>query len=175
MASIVIYFSKAGSNWVKDDVGHLDIGNTELLAKYIQKKIGSDIFKIEQTTQYPDDYYKTTEIAKEELKNNFRPKLINCPDSLEKYDKIYLGHPIWWSTFPTAVFAFLEKYNLDNKTIIPFCTHEGSGVANSDKNLKNICKNSNIKEYFETRGYKCQDIANDNKLKSEVDKWLASC
>ena len=172
MTSIVIYFSRAGSNWVKDGVGHLDVGNTELLAKYIQKKTGSDIFKIETTKQYPDDYYQATEVAKEELQNGFRPKLIKYPDNLEKYDKIYLGHPIWWSTFPTAVFTLLEKCNLDGKMIIPFCTHEGSGIANSDRDLKQICGNSKIKSYFEIRGYMCQEIDTNANLQNKINAWI---
>ena len=74
MTSIVIYFSRAGSNWVKDGVGHLDVGNTELLAKYIQKKTGCDIFKIETTKQYPDDYYQATEVAKGNFDDSFGTK-----------------------------------------------------------------------------------------------------
>ncbi len=172
MTSIVIYFSRAGSNWVKDGVGHLDVGNTKLLAKYIQKKTGCDIFKIETTKQYPDDYYQATEVAKEELQNGFRPKLIKYPDNLEKYDKIYLGHPIWWSTFPTAVFTLLENCNLDGKMIIPFCTHEGSRIANSDRDLRQICGNAKIKSYFETRGYMCQEIDTNANLQNKINTWI---
>ena len=80
MTSIVIYFSRAGSNWVKDGVGHLDVGNTELLAKYIQKKTDCDIFKIETTKQYPDDYYQATEVAKEELQNALKKLFYSIGD-----------------------------------------------------------------------------------------------
>ena len=171
MSNIVIYFSRAGSNWVEDGVKNIDIGNCKLLAKYIQKKIGSDIFEIKSKKVYTNEYYKATEEAKQELNNNERPELIEYPN-LDKYDTIYLVYPIWWSTCPMAVFSLLEKEDFTNKTIIPFCTHEGSGIANSVNDIKKYSKCLNVKDAFETRGYKCQNINNDENLKQAINKFI---
>lgn len=172
MNAIVVYFSRAGSNWVEDDVKELSIGNNEILAKYVQKKTGADIFKIETKRQYTDEYYKATEEAKEELKQNARPELVDYPENLDKYDKIYLVYPIWWSTCPMAIFTFLEKYNLDGKTIIPLCSHEGSGVANSVEDIKKSAKNAVVKNAYQTRGYRCQNLENDREMQDEIDNFL---
>ena len=46
---------------------------------------------------------------------------------MASYEVIFLGHPNWWGTMPMPVFTFLEEYDVSGKTIVPFCTHEGSG------------------------------------------------
>ena len=172
MSAIVVYFSRAGSNWVKDGVKELSVGNNEILAKYVQKQIGADIFKIETKRQYTNEYYKATEEAKEELKQNARPELVEYPENLDKYNTIYLVYPIWWSTCPMAVLTFLEKYNLEGKTIVPLCSHEESGVANSVEDIKKSAKGAIVKEAYETRGYRCQNLENDKEIQDEIDKFL---
>lgn len=171
MKSIIVYFSRAGSNWVNDKVDNIKTGNTKLLSQYIQKRIGGDLFEIKTKKQYTDEYYKATEEAKDELNSVFFPELIEYPD-IRGYDTIYIGHPIWWDTFPMAVAEFLRKNNFSGKKIIPFCTHEGSGVANSEKDISRYTSNSNICSYFEIRGYKCQNIIEDKKTQKEIDDWL---
>ena len=172
MSSIVVYFSRNGSNWVDDKVDNLEVGNCEILAKYIQKQINADIFKIETKKQYTNEYYKATEEAKEELQNNARPELLSYPENFEKYNTIYLIYPIWWGTCPMAVFSFLEKYDFSNKTIFPFCTHEGSGISNSVSDIKKYAQNAKIKNAFEVRGYKCQNLDKDVNLQAQIKDFL---
>ena len=171
MTNAVVYFSRAGSNWVNDNVTNIEIGNTKLLAEYIQKKIGGDLFEIKTKKTYTDEYYKATEEAKEELNSNFFPELLEYPD-LNKYDAIYIGHPIWWGTFPMAIAECLRKNNFSGKKIIPFCTHEGSGIANSANDMRTYVPQGDIVNYFEIRGYRCQKIEEDKEIQEEIDKWL---
>ena len=142
-----------------------------MLAKHIQKKIGSDIFKIETDKIYPNEYYACTDEAKNEVKNNIFPDVLNMPNNFDKYDTIYIGHPVWWDNIPNVVIGFLKKYNWKDKTIYQFCTHEGSGMANGNETLKNICKDTIIKPYFEVRGYMCQDIQK-YEVDKQIDDWL---
>ena len=172
MNAIVVYFSRAGSNWVEDNVANLKVGNNEIVANYIHSKVGGDLFKIETSRKYTDEYYKATEEAKEEKNNQERPEVLNLPENLDKYDTIYLCYPIWWGTCPMAVFTFLEHYDFASKTIIPFCSHEGSGKSESVDDIKKTCPNAIIKDYFETRGYKCQTLIKDNVLQNEINNWL---
>lgn len=172
MNSIVVYFSRAGSNWVNDKVANLDIGNGEFIAKYVQKITKSDIFRIKTKHEYTNDYNTATREAKAELEENARPELIEYPENLSKYDTIYLIYPIWWDTCPMAVMTFLEHYDLTNKTIIPLCSHEGSGIANSVKDIKKHTK-AFVKEAYDTRGYKCQNLDKDTKMQTEINNFLA--
>lgn len=171
MSSLIIYFSRSGSNWVEDGVKNIEIGNTELLAEFIQQNTNGDIFKIETDKKYPDNYYDCVKEAENEIQNNIFPKALKYPENIDKYDTIYIGHPIWHDNLPNVVIGFLNNIDLTGKTIIPFCTHEGSGIAKSSNTLKEIYNNSNIKPYFEIRGYMCQNLKYGN-VKNKVENWL---
>lgn len=150
--SLIIYFSRNGNNYTNNGIRNLNIGNTEVVANYIHELTGADMFKIEPKKIYPNDYHECCIVAKEELNNNARPELVNYLDNLNEYDIIYLGYPNWWGTCPMCIFTFLEKYDFSGKTIYPFCTHEGSKMGNSENDIKNICKNSNIKNGLQVQG-----------------------
>ena len=62
--------------------------------------------------------------------------MLNLPDDLDAYDEIYLGYPNYWGTMPMAVYTFLENYDLSGKTIHPFCTHEGSGLSRTERDIQ---------------------------------------
>ena len=133
---LVAYFSRNGENYTRNGIENLSVGNTEVVAKKIAEFIGADLFKIETVSEYPFDYYETTHVAQEELRNNSRPELKKYLTDIRNYDTIYLGYPNWWGTMPMAVFTFLESIDLAGKVIIPFCTHEGSGMGHSEEDLK---------------------------------------
>lgn len=95
-------------------------GNTEKMAKVIQEQTKGDLFEIKPASPYPDDYEECTEVAKAEKENNERPEVAGMPDSLKKYEKIYIGYPIWWHTAPMVIGTFLENYDLSGIDIYPF-------------------------------------------------------
>lgn len=130
--SLVVYYSYTG--------------NTKTIAKLIQQKINSDIFEITIDYKYPEEYRPMTEQAKEELKNNFLPKLTSKIDNIDQYDVIFLGSPNWWGTVTPAVRSFLANYNLNSKKIVPFITHGGGGVQNTIKDIKELCKDCIVEE-----------------------------
>lgn len=152
MKSIVIYFSRPGNNYVNGDIVNLKVGNTKVLAEKIVKATGCDEFEIVPVTAYSADYTKCTEEAKAELSKNARPAYKGDID-LTKYDTIYLGYPIWWGTFPMCVFTFIEKHNgFADKTILPFATHEGSGLGSSVSDLKRLCPKAMVKHGVSIKG-----------------------
>lgn len=141
---LIAYYSRKGQNYVNGSIKNLAKGNTEIVAEFIQKSVGGKLFEIETVKNYPVDYTECTEVAKIEIQKNFRPELKNYLPSIDEYEKIFLGYPIWWSIPPMAVATFLEKYNFDGKKIFPFATHEGSGLGGSVNYLKKICPNAEI-------------------------------
>jgi flavodoxin len=142
--SLIAYFSRKGNNYVADSIVNLPIGNTEVIAKKIQKLTGSDIFQIRTVKSYPEDYTETTNVAREEQRENARPELTEIVDNMDSYNVIYIGYPNWYGTMPMAVFSFLESYDFSGKTIIPFCTHEGSGMGSSERDIKRLCPNAKV-------------------------------
>ena len=149
---LIAYYSRKGNNYVGGKIVNLTIGNTEVVAKKIKGFIGGDLFEINTIKPYPVDYTETTEVAKAELRKNARPELTDAVKNMDDYDVIYLGYPNWWGTFPMAVFTFLESYDFSGKTIIPFCTHEGSGIGSSERDIKKLCPNTKVLPGIVIRG-----------------------
>jgi flavodoxin len=165
---LIAYYSRKGQNYVNGKIVNLQKGNTEVIANKIKGFINGDLFEINTVKTYPLDYNETTIVAREELRKNARPELTAKVKDMENYDVIYLGYPNWWNTFPMAVFTFLESYNFTDKTIIPFCTHEGSGIGNSERDVKRLCPNATIMESIAIRGSSVESA--DNMVQS----WLKS-
>jgi flavodoxin len=141
---LIAYYSRKGGNYLNGSIVNLTVGNTEVIANKIQELTGSDLFEIDTVKPYPKDYTETTKVARAELKGNARPELSKTVVNMDSYDVIYLGYPNWWRTFPMAVFTFLEEYDFTGKTILPFCTHEGSSLGSSERDIKKLCPNSTV-------------------------------
>ncbi len=155
--SLIAYYSRKGDNYVGGNIVNLPIGNTEVIAKKIQNVTSSDLFQIETVKAYPTDYTETTNIAKIEYRENARPELVSALADFESYDVIYLGYPNWWGTMPMAVFTFLESYDFSGKTIIPFCTHEGSEMGNSERDIIRLSPGANVLPGLSIVGSRVQD------------------
>ena len=163
---LVAYFSRSGNNYAGGRIVNLPVGNTEVAAKMIQEVTGGDLFHIEAVNAYPEDYTKTTEVAQRELRANARPKLTGHLENIDSFNVIFLGYPNWWGTVPMPVATFLEEYDFSGKTIVPFCTHEGSGLGRSVTDIGRVCPRSTILEGLAVRG---GDVRN---AKDDVSEWL---
>ena len=104
-------------------------GNTKYAAAQIQKATGGTLFEIKPARPYPAEYRECTVQAKKEIQEGFRPELASRVEDIGKYDVIFIGSPNWWSTIAPPVAAFLASYDLSGKTVIPFVTHGGGGMA----------------------------------------------
>lgn len=163
--SLIAYFTREGYNYVSGNIVNLTVGNTEVAAKMLQKITEADLFRIEAVKTYPEDYTKCTEVAKKELQQNARPDLTSAVNDMDSYDVIFLGYPNWWGTFPMAVFTFLESYDLSRKTIIPFCTHEGSGMSSSESDIKKLCPGAKVEKGLAIKGSSVKGAEKD------IYKW----
>lgn len=161
---LIAYFSRAGENY---NVGYVKAGNTAVMTGYIHERLsGSDIFTIEPVVPYPDTYDECTDVAKKEQRENARPAVKTQISDIDKYDVIFIGYPIWWGTIPQILFTFLEAYNLSGKTIIPFCTHEGSGFGRSATDLRKTSPRSKFIEGLAVRGSEARNA------QKEVNAWI---
>lgn len=141
---ITVFFSRRGENYVNGSIVNLERGNTEICAEQVRSAVGGDIFEIVPDREYSLDYTRCTEEAKEELRHKEQVPVKEYLDNLEDYDIIFLGYPNWWGTYPMAVDTFLKHYNLDGKTIHPFCTNEGSGMGGSVRWIKQAASGATV-------------------------------
>lgn len=167
---LVVFYSRAGQNYVSGDIVNLPVGNTAAVARLICEKTGADVFEIKTVKSYPEDYNETTEVAKKELNEQARPEIVGGVDNIAQYDVIFLGYPNWWGTMPMAVRSFLDRHDLSGKTILPFCTHEGSGMGRSVRDLKNALPKSIIKPGLPIKGTRVH--RRDSDIATEVETWL---
>jgi flavodoxin len=119
-------------------------GNTRVIAEQIQKNAGGKIFEIIPVNTYPTDYDAVVEQAKRELDTDLMPRLKSKVTDMDAYTTVFVGYPNWWGTVPRPVAAFLSEYDFAQKTIAPFCTHEGSGMGRSVSDIRNLCQKATV-------------------------------
>ena len=165
---LVAYFSRTGENY---SVGTITKGNTQIVAEMIARETGGDLFHIEPVVAYPDNYDDCVNLAKQELNSKARPA-VKEDVRTEDYDVIFIGYPNWWGDMPMSVYTFLEKHNWQGKTIIPFCTHEGSGLGSTASKLRSACQGATMLKGLAVYGHAAQNSRKETE--KATHGWLAS-
>ncbi len=151
--TLVVYFSRTG--------------NTEKIAEYLIDLTDADSYVINAAVPYTDEdisYGNSSCRANQEQNDSsVRPEIAEPIESIEQYDTIFLGYPIWWGQEPRIIDTFLESYDFSDKTVIPFCTSHSSGISTSERNIKNLVK---IGEQLSGRRFSADCTKND------VSEWL---
>lgn len=144
--TLIAYFSRVGNTDFPEGVdaitsASLNIsdgelkGNTQLIAEFIQRQTGGDLFLITTTEKYASDYDEVVNDVQQQHRQGIYPDLANTVTEMEKYDTVFLGFPNWWYTCPMAIFSFIEEYDLSEKNIVLFCTHGTGGLASSVEDI----------------------------------------
>lgn len=134
---LIAYFSRWGNTEYPDNfdastsasvvIDGERFGTTEYVARMIQQTVGGDIHLIETVTPYTTDFDELRDVNHNEMANNTLPELKESDLDISKYDTVFVGYPVWATDVPQAVISFLNQYDLSDKTVIPFCTHDGYG------------------------------------------------
>lgn len=168
MATLIAYYSRAGENYFGGAYRRIAVGNTERAAKMLAEITGGRLLKLEQAQPYSEDYQTCIAEAKKDLQAHARPEVLNLPENLDEYDEIYLGYPNYWGTMPMAVYTFLEKYDFSGKTIHPFCTHEGSGLSNTVRDVQSAAKGARVAKGLAICG---SDV---DSARPALEKWAGN-
>lgn len=163
---LVVFFSRTGENYA---VGDIEKGNTHIISEMIAEETGGKLFRIETVNPYPGEYKACVDVAQAEKESNARPE-VKGDIKVEDYDVIFLGYPNWWGDMPMAVYTFIEKHDWNGKTVVPFCTHEGSGLSGTKRKLKDTCKGATVSEGLTIKGTTAQN-SHSQALKT-VQAWL---
>ena len=151
----------------------IEKGNTAIVADMIIDATGADSFEIlPQEDHYPYTYKELTDVAKKEQNENARPAYAGEAPDLSQYDTIFIGAPVWWGDWPMICYTFFEN-NADalaGKTLIPFSTHEGSGLSGFDRKLSSALPDSTVGEGLAITGSDAQN--NREKVNQSVNEWL---
>lgn len=170
---LIAYFT-----WAENVANHTDVdatasasvslpGNVGQMAAWIRDEIGGDLFSIQVNEPYPADYDKCLDRAADEKAQKARPALKNRVEKISEYDIIFIGYPNWWYTAPTAVFSFIEEYDLSGKRVVLFCSHGTGGLASSVKDISAALPDSTIES--NVIGVSRDDISSS---RNAVKSWL---
>jgi flavodoxin len=120
------------------------LGNTQYVAQLIQAGTGAELFRIETAEELPLDFDVLEEQALQEQESGTRPPLKAMIPSLEDYDTVFVGYPIYWYDLPMPLYTFLEGHDFAGKTIIPFSTHGGSRLSGTVEIITEMLTNSTV-------------------------------
>ncbi len=143
-------------------------GNTEQMAQMIRTETGGDLFEIMPATPYTDDYDALLDVAQQEQRDNARPELAAQVENWDSYDVVFVGYPDWWSDAPMLIYSFLESYDWEGKTLVPFCTSGGSGFGRSLDKLPDSAPEATILEGLHVSGSSVEGAGED------VSDWINS-
>ena len=163
--ALVVFFSNAGDNYA---VGNIEVGNTKIVADYISEIAGADQFEIVTHKYDGMAYTPLINLAQEEARKGELPPYEGEVGDLSQYDTVFIGGPVWWGTYPQVMFTFFKNHenDLKGKTVIPFTTHEGSGLANCVEDVKEAFPGANVTKGFAIYGHEVRSE------KRKVEKWL---
>ena len=161
--ALVVFFSHAGDNYA---VGNIEVGNTKIVADYITELTGAEQFEIVTHKYDGMAYTPLINLAQEEANNGELPPYEGEVPDLSQYDTVFIGGPIWWGTYPQVMFTFFKENDLNGKTLIPFTTHEGSGLASTVEDVKAAYPDANVTKGFAIYGHEVRTG------KAKVEKWL---
>lgn len=142
-------------------------GNTRGIAKKIQAKTNADIFEIELVKPYSTDYNTVLKQAQEDQKKQACPEIKNKITNIEQYDTILLGYPNWWASIPMPIATFLERYNLNGKTISPFCSNGGGRMGQSVSVVAKLAKGARVQNLLPI------SYSGGSTLDNDLDEWLS--
>ncbi len=164
--ALVVFFSHAGDNY---SVGNIKVGNTKIVADYITALTGAEQFEIITHKYDGMAYTPLIRLAKEEAHRGELPEYEGDVD-LSGYDTIFIGGPVWWGTYPQVMFTFFKKHEADmqGKTVIPFTTHEGSGLAACADDVAAAFAGANVTQGFSIYGHEVRTG------QEQVKQWLAA-
>lgn len=166
---LIAFFSHTGENYA---VGNITKGNTHIVAEIIAEATGGDIFEIVPVKNYPKGYDECVDVAKKEKEAGSRPGLKN-DIAVENYDVIFIGYPNWWGDMPMPVYTFIEKHDWTGKKVMPFCSHEGSGLSDTEEYITGSCKGASVGRGLAIRGATAHNSG--SQARKAVLSWLNEC
>lgn len=167
--TLVVYYSRAGENYMPGGIEVLEKGHTEYAAEYLAEDLGADLFQIDTVKAYAANYRACCMEAADETRTGARPEIRAYVPDISGYDTVFVCYPCWCGTAPMCVFTFLEHYDFAGKTVAPLCTNEGSGMGHSEEDIAKSCPGARVVPGLSVRGHKVKDS------REEITAWAKGC
>jgi flavodoxin len=154
---LIVYFSRVGNTDLSGDVDAISsasinlrngeyVGNTELIARWIQDEVGGDMFLIQTEKPYPLNYDETVKRGEGENEDSVHPPLASNVENLDDYDTVFLGYPVWAYDIPMPVYSFLDEHDLSGKTVVPFGSSGATSISRVAEAISEIYPDATVLE-----------------------------
>lgn len=149
-------------------------GNVQWAAQFVALAAGADLIRIETMTPYPTDD-AIFDYALEEQNRNARPEIqLVAADgstlaSLDGYNTILVGYPIWWYELPMPMYTFFENCDLSGKTVGLFVVHGGSGMSGTVQDVESLQPGAQVNE----NGLSINRRNVADQAEALADEWVA--
>jgi flavodoxin len=163
---LLAYFSRPGENYYYGDRRDLKVGNTEVLAHMIAELIECDVHRIHPADPYPAEYDATVARNVREQDVDARPAMAGPLASIDQYDTVLLGSPIWNVRPPMIMTTFTESLSFTGKTVHPFVTYAVSGLGRTERDYAASCRGARIAPGLAVQG----EVV--TRQRADVKTWL---
>ncbi|MET0387320.1 MAG: flavodoxin [Polyangiales bacterium] len=163
---LLVFFSRAGENYFNGGRKNLTVGNTAVVARMIQDALRCEVYQIQPSEPYPDSYAETVSRNVREQEQRARPGISQPLDSIDAYDTLLIGSPVWNVRVPRIMLTFVERFDFRGKTVYPFNTNAVSGLGNIVDDYSEGCRGATIGEALAVRGEEADTSG------PRVDDWL---
>ena len=167
MSALVVFFSHTGENIVDGERQIIEKGFTKIVAEKIHKITGGALVELKAKEEYPFGYEECNRRARQEYEENLLPAIANLPASIDAYDTIFLGFPLWYRSYPRIIASFLKSFSFVGKTIKPFCTNEEGTFGIMELELRSSVKGAIVKEGLAIHG---KDVDFSDEI---IAKWVS--
>ena len=146
-------------------------GVTKRVAENLASVAGADLFEIVPEQIYTSEDLnwqdKQSRSSVEMNDRNCRPAIASTVENISQYSYVFVGFPVWWYREPSIIDTFMESYDWNGITVIPFCTSGGSGLGDAGKNMQALGKGANVID-----GKRLSGNASEAELKAWTDQIL---
>ena len=163
--TLIVYFSHGGENY---GVGKVEEGNTKVAVREIASVTGGDVFEIVSLKNYDMSYEQLKEEARREHERGEMPEYADTILNIMQYDTVIVCGPIWWDTYPMVMSTFFSRYDLNGKVLMPFTTHEGSGMGRVREDLAKRYPGATMGDGLAVYGH---EVRTESGRRS-IDEWL---
>ena len=155
--ALVVYFSASGV--------------TRRLAERLAEGIDAAVAEIVPQPLYTKedlDWRNSGSRSSLEMADRSSRPAINCDvESMDEYDVIFVGFPIWWYREPSVIDTFMEKYDFTGRKVVPFATSGSSDIGESGENMQKLAPAATVET-----GSRFSALTTSGQLKKWAQQFL---
>ncbi len=118
-------------------------GNTRFISEEIQKVTGGDFLELKPVQEIESKGFSKFIWGGKQVMSGETPALYPLDKSVEDYDRIFIGTPVWAWSYAPALESFFKEVSIKNKEVALFCCSGGGPGSTIEKMEKKLAGGEN--------------------------------